>query len=444
MSPATTTPTAGNVFEVTITALDAADALDPAYTGPHCLTFSGPDDAPDGTAPTYPTLGDCTTGSSVSFSAGVATVNVTLVDPGATVLEVTDGSSGLFGASVPLIVSAPGAAMTTTGSTTTPTTTTSVPSTTTTSGPGTVPASTTTTMVTSTSTPVDGAAAGFFSVIAATSTPAVGTSFSVTITAVDGDGNTDTAYTGPECLTFSARRPRRHGPDLPGPGRLHHREQRELLRRVGHCQRGPDQPGDDHARSNRHFVGNVRRFCPAQCLRPRARHYDLYDRNDDHDRDNYDHVGHYGPSGDDHDRLHDDHYGRNGDHDFGELIVPGVSLSATLELRRTPFRNRWLYVPGMAEKAMVPVAEHLGRYERDGAARGRRCPHPAGIGQHLSGGRRHGASGDALYFGCIYEQGAWPGAWHFKRVTVICPPVPSWQTCCAPTGVLEHGGRRYG
>ena len=108
VSPATSEPTAGNVFEVTITALDAADALDPAYSGPQCLTFSGPDDATNGTAPTYPAPGDCTSGGSVSFAAGVATVNVTLVDPGATMLEVTDSSSGLFGASVPLIVSAPG------------------------------------------------------------------------------------------------------------------------------------------------------------------------------------------------------------------------------------------------------------------------------------------------------------------------------------------------
>jgi hypothetical protein len=116
-------------FDVRITALDGTGAVETGYTGPQCLTFSGPDDAPDGAAPAYPAQHNCTAGSAVNFTAGLATVSVTLVDPETTTLRVTDNSSGIFGVSGSISVTAPGnPSTTTTGTTTaTPVTTTSVP-----------------------------------------------------------------------------------------------------------------------------------------------------------------------------------------------------------------------------------------------------------------------------------------------------------------------------
>jgi hypothetical protein len=54
------------------------------YTGIQTLVFTGPGDSPDGTAPTYP--------SSVTFTAGAATVSVTLTDAQVTTLVATRGS----------------------------------------------------------------------------------------------------------------------------------------------------------------------------------------------------------------------------------------------------------------------------------------------------------------------------------------------------------------
>lgn len=134
-------PTAGSAFEVTITALSGADTLDAAYTGPQCVTFSGPDDAPGGAAPAYPPQGACGAGSSVAFTDGLATVSLTLVDPETTTLQVTDNSSGMSGTSPNVTVAE---AATTSTATATPSTTGPSSTTTTTLGPTTTPAGTST------------------------------------------------------------------------------------------------------------------------------------------------------------------------------------------------------------------------------------------------------------------------------------------------------------
>jgi len=46
LTPSTSAPTASTGFTVTVTALDQYGNTDAAYTGPQCVTFSGPDDAP--------------------------------------------------------------------------------------------------------------------------------------------------------------------------------------------------------------------------------------------------------------------------------------------------------------------------------------------------------------------------------------------------------------
>ena len=54
LTPSISAPTAGTPFSVTVTALDQYGDTYSAYTGPQCVTFSGPADGPDGSAPTYP------------------------------------------------------------------------------------------------------------------------------------------------------------------------------------------------------------------------------------------------------------------------------------------------------------------------------------------------------------------------------------------------------
>ena len=89
---------------MTVTALDQYGDTYSAYTGPECVTFSGPADGPDASPPTYPAEGACAAGSSVTFADGVATVDATLVDPQTTTVEVTDNASGASGTSAPIAV----------------------------------------------------------------------------------------------------------------------------------------------------------------------------------------------------------------------------------------------------------------------------------------------------------------------------------------------------
>jgi hypothetical protein len=93
------TQTAGTAFNVTITAKFGGVA-DTSYTGSRTVTFSGPANAPDGTAPTYP--------ATVTFTNGVGIANITLFKSAATTLTATDGA--ITGTSPSFTVSAGSAA----------------------------------------------------------------------------------------------------------------------------------------------------------------------------------------------------------------------------------------------------------------------------------------------------------------------------------------------
>ncbi len=95
--PAAGTRTAGGAFAVVLNATTNGTTTDTSYTGAHAVSFSGPGTSPSGSAPVYP--------GSVTFSAGVATASVTLVDAETTTMTVTDG---IRTGSAPLTV-APGA-----------------------------------------------------------------------------------------------------------------------------------------------------------------------------------------------------------------------------------------------------------------------------------------------------------------------------------------------
>jgi hypothetical protein len=84
--PDSTIQTAGASFNVRLTALDQYQNVDTNFTGAQCITFSGPDNAPNGAAPKYPGQGTCTaTGSSAAtfvngYVDGVNVLPVTLFD----------------------------------------------------------------------------------------------------------------------------------------------------------------------------------------------------------------------------------------------------------------------------------------------------------------------------------------------------------------------------
>jgi hypothetical protein len=157
--PSTSMPQAGMVFTVQITAFDQYGEVDTGYTGPECLTFSGPSISVDDNKPSYPPVGSCASGSSVTFIDGVATgansPSITLFDDQMVTLTATDNPSGIAGTTDLTIL------------------------------PG--PIST-----------FDVANPG---------TQTVGDPFSVTITALDAYGNVATGYFGDEILTFSGPSP---------------------------------------------------------------------------------------------------------------------------------------------------------------------------------------------------------------------------------------------
>jgi hypothetical protein len=140
------TQTAGTAFNDTITAIDTYGNTVTAYTGSKTITFSGPSNSPNGTAPTYPT-------SPVTFTAGVYTASIKLVDAQSTTLTATQSGPTITG----------------------------------TSGSFTVSALTTTTAF----------------AVANPGTQTAGTAFNVTITATDTYGNTTVGYTGAKTITFS-------------------------------------------------------------------------------------------------------------------------------------------------------------------------------------------------------------------------------------------------
>jgi hypothetical protein len=139
----TPSPTAGTAFNETITAIDTYGNTATGYTGAQKLSFSGPSNAPNGTSsPGYP--------GSVTFSAGVGTASITLVNAQTTTLTATQGA--LNGSSAPFTVA--------------------------------------------------GATASTFS-LANPGPLTAGTAFNETITAVDTNGNTATGYTGAKTVAFT-------------------------------------------------------------------------------------------------------------------------------------------------------------------------------------------------------------------------------------------------
>lgn len=262
LGPSSPTPTTASPFEITITALSSIDSVDTAYTGAQCLEFTNVQEAQNGAAPVFPPQGNCLSGSSVLFDDGLAVVNVALFDAGTTALKVTDDTSGAYGETGPISVEAPTEPYTTTtvaGTTTTTlltsastavttntgvSTATSAPpattvtttlaaatrvaplaaaeqataeTTTTSQVPTTLPLETTlpdggTTTQVSTPSSVPTVSGGpqdtpplpgFFSVVSATPVPRPTVPFEVTITALDNVATVDTAFDGPQCVTFS-------------------------------------------------------------------------------------------------------------------------------------------------------------------------------------------------------------------------------------------------
>jgi hypothetical protein len=162
--------TAGNSFGLALTGYDQYGNLDTNYTGSHCVVFSGPGDAPDGTTPTYPGGAGCSKGSALTFNNGAANgshiVPVTLYDAETVPLVATDvatSSSGSVDVTVaPAILDHLG--------------------------------------------------------VNAPATPTAGVPFSVGLTAYDQYNNVDTNYTGSQCVAFSgpSSSPGRTAPTYPG------------------------------------------------------------------------------------------------------------------------------------------------------------------------------------------------------------------------------------
>ncbi len=244
----TPSPAAGTAFTDTITAYDQYGNTATGFTGSQCITFSGPGNSPNGTAPAYPAKGTCATGSSaVTFTNGVANPSITLYKAGSTTLTATQGTitgsvafsvaSGTLGA---LSVANPGtqkagAAFTVTltgtdaygnafSGTVTPTfsgpsnspngTAPTYPTSVTFTNGSATPsvtlydAQTTTLKVASgavngTSTSFTVNAGPFAGFTLSTPTPTAGTAFTETITAGDAYGNGGAAFTGTQCIAFS-------------------------------------------------------------------------------------------------------------------------------------------------------------------------------------------------------------------------------------------------
>jgi hypothetical protein len=152
LSPATSTPTAGTNLAVGVTAYDQYGEILSSYSGPECLSFSGPSASPSGRQPNYSNFASCAGGSIVNFSAGVGTANVTLYDAQSVALSVTDALTRVGGASNLTV------------------------------GPNSLQS---------------------FAISPSTSSPTAGTPFSLTVTANDQYGNLDINYTGPHCVAFS-------------------------------------------------------------------------------------------------------------------------------------------------------------------------------------------------------------------------------------------------
>jgi hypothetical protein len=165
----TPSPVAGANISVGIIAYDQYGAVFSGYSGPECLNFSGPANAPNGRVPNYVNNGTCSGGNVVNFVSGVGSANLTLYDAATTTLNAVDVLSGVTGS-----------------------TTLSV-------APGILHS---------------------LSVAPQTTSPVAGTPFGTNLTAFDQYQNVDTNYSGSECITFSGPLASPNGtlPNYPGSG----------------------------------------------------------------------------------------------------------------------------------------------------------------------------------------------------------------------------------
>lgn len=81
---ATSEPTAGTAFNVSLTAIDEWGNTTTGYAGSKTLSWSGPSSSPSGKAPTYP--------ATVTFTAGVGTASIKLYDSQSTTLKAVEGA----------------------------------------------------------------------------------------------------------------------------------------------------------------------------------------------------------------------------------------------------------------------------------------------------------------------------------------------------------------
>jgi hypothetical protein len=160
LTAASTTPTAGEADNLTVTALDAGGNVATGYTGSHNLTFGGAGNSPSAVHPTVSSA----TGVATNFGTATAT---TFTNGVASVSGANNGVMKLYKAETASITVASGTVNNGTGLSVTV-----------------------------------GLAATSFSMTAATTTPAPGASDSLTITAKDTYGNVMSSYTGSHNLTF--------------------------------------------------------------------------------------------------------------------------------------------------------------------------------------------------------------------------------------------------
>ncbi len=163
LSAASSTPTAGAADNLTVTALDPYGNTASSYTGTHSLTFAGAKASPNGTKPTVANSSGTAVGfggsTSISFSAGVATVSST-----------KNGVMRLYGAETATITAADASIATSAGAVV-----------------AVAPATTATGL----------------SLEAASTTPTAGVADNLTARALDAYGNTASSYAGNHSLTFA-------------------------------------------------------------------------------------------------------------------------------------------------------------------------------------------------------------------------------------------------
>jgi hypothetical protein len=162
LAAASSTPTAGIVDELTITAQDTYGNTATSYSGLHSLVFSGASASPSGSTPTV------TDSTAVDIPFG----NATTINFAAGVAKASEGNGG----GMKLYKSGSTSVKATEGALTTPTAVTV-----------TVASGTATKLVLS----------------ASTSTPVAATAFNLTTTAQDAYGNTATGYAGSKNITFA-------------------------------------------------------------------------------------------------------------------------------------------------------------------------------------------------------------------------------------------------